>query len=300
MFGSDPEFVIKRPTGEVISAPKAMQLIPKLEKVRLPKIKTRYGLVFPDNANLEMSINPGSTKQEVIDITTNLFKITKNMLSDAEEGMSIHTIPALEYSKEQLDHPICKVFGCEPDFNIFNNSRNVIPEGAAESPFRTCGGHVHISPSGSKESNFFDTFEGVQSVGKHFELLIGASAVGFLDKTPEAALRKNLYGKAGAHRLKPYGIECRSQSNYWYKHPKLVEYMFDSVEIVKKMAMEQEYKTDWNALEHSLNANNEVYCNNLVVDILEYYPEYATILDSAEMFSTDKKLGTNVFENWKI
>jgi hypothetical protein len=39
--------------------------------------------------------------------------------------------------------------------------------------------------------------------------------------------RRQLYGKAGAIRFKPYGIEYRTLSNFWLADPKLIEKVWD-------------------------------------------------------------------------
>ena len=46
-----------------------------------------------------------------------------------------------------------------------------------------------------------------------------------LDSSKSSARRKELYGKAGAHRPKDYGVEYRVLSNYWLKSPELVMLM---------------------------------------------------------------------------
>ena len=46
----------------------------------------------------------------------------------------------------------------------------------------------------------------------------------------QGELRKQLYGKAGAYRPKPYGMEYRVLSNYWVFDPKRTEWVWDSVD----------------------------------------------------------------------
>ena len=43
-------------------------------------------------------------------------------------------------------------------------------------------------------------------------------------------MRKKLYGKAGAYRPKPYGLEYRSLSNFWVFDDKLIRWVWRNTE----------------------------------------------------------------------
>ena len=43
-------------------------------------------------------------------------------------------------------------------------------------------------------------------------------------------MRKQLYGKAGAYRPKPYGFEYRTLSNFWVFDKKLIEWVWRNTE----------------------------------------------------------------------
>ena len=42
-------------------------------------------------------------------------------------------------------------------------------------------------------------------------------------------MRRNLYGKAGAFRFKPYGCEMRCLSSFWIKDEKMISWVYDQV-----------------------------------------------------------------------
>lgn len=56
-----------------------------------------------------------------------------------------------------------------------------------------------------------ETKEHPLDVVKAMDLFLGVPSV-LMDEGEE---RKQLYGKAGAHRPKPYGVEYRTLSNFW-------------------------------------------------------------------------------------
>ena len=64
-----------------------------------------------------------------------------------------------------------------------------------------------------------------------------------LDHSKEAIDRRKLYGKAGAHRDKEYGVEYRVLSNYWLQSPVTVMLMYhltqDALRICRESLAEE-------------------------------------------------------------
>lgn len=118
-------------------------------------------------------------------------------------GVSSHV-----FSPEQMAtfHRDAFVFGCDPDYNALTGMRNPKPE-AADPGLRTAGGHIHIGYSDVSEV----TSESQKVLGVMCDYYLGLPAL-LLDGDDR---RKELYGKAGACRFKPYGIEYRVLSNFW-------------------------------------------------------------------------------------
>jgi hypothetical protein len=124
----------------------------------------------------------------------------------------------MSFAKEELTHPKALVFGCEPDYNAWSRKENQKPQSTDEN-LRTCGGHIHV---GTK----VDMLKGIQNM----DLFLGVPSV-LLDDSPSSIARRELYGKAGAMRPKPYGFEYRVLSNYWMFHDKLVRWVYDQTYI---------------------------------------------------------------------
>ena len=60
---------------------------------------------------------------------------------------------------------------------------------------------------------------GKVDVVKALDVFCGLPSV-FIDKDPTSAARRALYGGAGAHRPKSYGVEYRALGNWWLRSPK--------------------------------------------------------------------------------
>jgi hypothetical protein len=62
------------------------------------------------------------------------------------------------------------------------------------------------------------------------DLFIGISSL-LVDPDESAARRRELYGRAGCHRPKPYGVEYRTVGNFWTRSPNLVRLVYRLTEI---------------------------------------------------------------------
>lgn len=106
------------------------------------------------------------------------------------------------------------IFGCDPDYNAMTGEVN--PKPSAEDPnLRTAGGHVHIGWSHLRTVTELDQ----RNVMMACDYLLGLPS---LLEDPDTR-RRELYGKAGACRLKSYGAEYRTLSNYWIWDDELVK-----------------------------------------------------------------------------
>lgn len=158
--------------------------------------------VQEDNVLIEFNIPVCRDKKSFITSMATGVSRAKNQLPP-----SLHAdiIASAHIDKAFLSiHQAC-VFGCEPDFNAWK--REVNPRPHADDPtLRTAAAHVHI---GWDEPNDDDRHALIQMA----DLCAAVPAV-LEDKDTE---RRKLYGKAGAFRVKEYGVEHRVLSNYWIR-----------------------------------------------------------------------------------
>jgi hypothetical protein len=67
-------------------------------------------------------------------------------------------------------------------------------------------------------------FETAAKVAQQMDFFLGLPSL-LLDPDEE---RRIMYGKAGAFRWKPYGMEYRVMSNFWLGHDSLIEWVFQN------------------------------------------------------------------------
>lgn len=125
-----------------------------------------------------------------------------------------------EFSQEEWDRAPqeAKILGCEPDFNAWTEQVNNPPN--AEAVFRTGAGHVHIG-WGRKFKLDDDFLKVCAGFAREMDAVVGVASLLWDQDTK----RRELYGKAGAFRPKPYGVEYRTLSNSWVRYTALASYV---------------------------------------------------------------------------
>ena len=178
-------------------------------------------------------------------------------LSDqmGSKGLFLSNVSATLWPEEQLVDHRARTFGCDPDFNAWRNGRPNRRPNAPDKTLRTCGGHVHI---GYK----FATDEEVINFIKYCDLFMGVPSV-IMD---EGALRKELYGKAGAFRFKPYGCEYRTLSNFWVIDSKYTDWVWSSTEMAMNAWQQNKINMDDEAkyIVSAINKNDKQLAAKLI------------------------------------
>jgi hypothetical protein len=206
-LGSDPEvFLVKKDTNvftSVIGRIGANKWNPK-QIVGLPDGFT----LQEDNVALEFGIPPASSADEFV---AHIRKVMEEGLSTLP-GLAFSNLSCTIFPEEEMQLPEAHMFGCEPDFNAWTGEQNDKPK--PPHPFmRSAGGHVHI-----------ETQLDPRNVVRACDLFLSVPAV-LMDRGTE---RKKLYGKAGAYRPKPYGVEYRSLSNFWIFEENLIRWVWNN------------------------------------------------------------------------
>jgi hypothetical protein len=204
-FGCDPEVFLKK-RGKPVSA---LGLIPGDKK---NPHKTDGGAIQVDGMAAEFNIDP-VPMNDFETFNTRIVKQIKEIRGRAE-GYNLNISPTQEFGKEFLDAQPkeAKELGCDPDYNAYTLKPNPMPDG--ERTFRTGAGHVHI---GWGADIPVDNEEHIE-ICANFVKVLDATLGLFMTLIDDDPLRRELYGKAGAFRPKPYGVEYRTPSNVWIKH----------------------------------------------------------------------------------
>jgi hypothetical protein len=167
--------------------------------------------VQEDNVSLEFNI-PSTTREGLFQLYIQTMVDQSKKLLDKLD-MSISKECGVSFDKSELLHPNALVFGCEPDYDAWKRIENKKPISKDET-LRTAGGHVHVG-----------TRLNMLELIKNMDLRLGVPSI-LLDDNSASARRRELYGKAGAMRPKPYGAEYRVLSNFWIFDEALIRWVF--------------------------------------------------------------------------
>lgn len=139
-----------------------------------------------------------------------------NYLRDTITGpnnLILSTKASAMFTHEELKSKQANEIGCTPDLNAWKLEYNN-PQGYT-SNLRAVGGHVHVGYNSPSESTSIE-------IAKTLDLFLGVPSVLLDDDTD----RRSLYGKAGAMRFKPFGMEYRTLSNFWIHDEVLIKWVF--------------------------------------------------------------------------
>lgn len=207
-IGNDAEFILTK-SGVPYSA---IGLIGGTKKEPSP---CKKGALQEDNVLAEININPASTVRQW---ENNIITVMRELRLRLPEDIEISTLSSALYDPIQLAHPLAQEFGCDPDVNAWTERFNKFAKLTGElAMLRSAGGHIHVGIDLENKEKL--------NLIRCLDAYIGTQLV-ILDPDSQ---RKLLYGKAGAMRFKPYGVEWRTPSNFWIHTKENREWIFNSV-----------------------------------------------------------------------
>ena len=197
-IGADPEVFLLDKNGKPVSA-EGLIGGSKEQPKPIPEMPRGFS-VQEDNVAAEFNIPPAGDYEE---FDQNIFRSLRYLNKVAKKyGHKLAYVDAFHFDPKYLATPHAQRLGCEPDLNAWTRSYNPAPIPPAT--LRTAAGHVHI---GWHNPNVDSQF----NLGKACDLFLGVPSI-LVTKKSE---RRSLYGKAGAIRIKEYGVEYRTLSNWW-------------------------------------------------------------------------------------
>jgi len=252
MVGGDPEvFLRSLKTGKYVPS---FDYI-KGEKGDPTPISKDGHAIQIDNTSLEYNFPPCKTEDEFV--KNNLF--VQNYITNTiaePNGLELSIVPYAVFDKNTLEHPKAKTFGCDVDFNVWDQGRpNEV--GGTSGNGRSGGGHIHFS---------YDGFNPVTSLNliKMFDLFI---SVPLVLMEPDNK-RKTMYGKAGCYRLTRFGFEYRTTSNFIYSSEKMMRCTYQRIEQLISEWNRTSGTIIWdcnhNSIISAINENNKIKAKELV------------------------------------
>jgi hypothetical protein len=211
--GADPEFFVKR--GDDFLSGHGFPCGTKDNPRR-----TQHGKVQCDGVALEVNVTEAFTEEKFVLNFRGVFHDLNEIVRKWETEAYLVAEPVASFPAAYLDKlPVwAKTLGCNPDFNAYTMNANDTPN--ADMPIRTGAGHLHIGWTENAEG--LTHFEKCAILVKQLDYTVGLQTLLFDDEQR----RRMLYGKAGAFRPKPYGVEYRVPSNAWCQSEALARQMF--------------------------------------------------------------------------
>lgn len=210
-IGADPELFLKE-NGKAISA------FGMIEGTKESPQKTERGAYQVDGMALEFNIDPVSTSYEFEKFNLNIIKTVADMKNrvaakngDGTKRYGFNITATQDFDPEYLAQQPKEALelGCDPDYNAYTGEVNPRPDGSVN--FRTAAGHIHVGWGANIPTDNDEHREICNNFVKVLDATVGMFMT-FIDRDPR---RRELYGKAGALRYKPYGVEYRTPSNVW-------------------------------------------------------------------------------------
>jgi len=223
-FGADPELFVANRRGVILSC---HDMLPGTKADPYP---VEGGAVQVDGTAAEFNVDPSSSFEEFNGNIAKVLTELQGMLPHRHflVGRSAHV-----YEKEYFDSlPYSAIeLGCMPDYDAWTGKRNPKPKLPGYHTLRTAAGHLHIGwqREDGKDHDLRD-----QSFINEANLLIQLMDwhVGAWACTVDTdQTRRMLYGKAGACRYKPYGVEYRTLSNFWVMDPELRRQVWNRTQV---------------------------------------------------------------------
>jgi hypothetical protein len=219
-IGADPEVFLANQAGNPVSS------IGKIGGTKYAPIPIEDGICLQeDNVTVEYNIPPCKTRDDFIKYNSRALEIIAEKAIKLDLNVLIKA--AVRMPAAELKDPRSWVFGCEPDFNVWEMEYNPKPN---PHQYRAAGGHVHI---GCDLNNMQKV-----TLTKLLDVTLGA----LFSVIDDDVKRKSMYGAAGSIRLKPYGIEYRTLSNVWLRDKVFMKVVYDTSRAAAAYVQEQAIK----------------------------------------------------------
>lgn len=253
LLGGDPEFFFSK-DGEIIGSEKVLSndgtTIPGSDQMeRYHPDNVTHNTFVIDGVQAELHPRPASCRALLGNDIANCFRQLDALMK--KKGVTANFDQNVEVSQKEMDtlSDKNKVFGCAPSLNAYGESKITVDPKVFRG--RSAGGHIHIgngfqqyltNPQQREQyraaweisqdpNNMWATACRLEKALKSsdimvpvLDIVVGNTCV-LIDRNPSNIERRKVYGKAGEHRIKDYGIEYRVLSNFWLRSYQLVSFV---------------------------------------------------------------------------
>jgi hypothetical protein len=252
LVGCDPELFIKKGN-------KFLSAFGLIEGNKEHPQKVRRGAVQVDGMALEFNIDPAATENEFCINVQDVLAQMKAMVPDYEVvAVPVATFD-MAYLKQQPEEAL--ELGCDPDFNGWLSQVNPRPDG--DRPFRTASGHVHVGWTNDADVNDGSHFASGAMAARQLDFYLGLPSLHY-DKDTQ---RREMYGKAGCFRPKPYGFEYRTLSNAWLNSEKLMRWVYrNAVKGIQDLMNGRDLSQEYGDIQKIINTSDIKEANRIIKD----------------------------------
>ena len=252
---------------EVIPFNPVTRDIEPLENNILPNKGTKFAVdsditLEQDGATIECTIAPQDTPEKFSNSIKNALESILYYTNYKYSTLASYQFKGLKGAQAEL--------GCSPSVSAWTGTPRRAIALTNNPYFRTAGGHLHIDISEEFKGDDDAHYNEVIRIAKNLDLFLGLPSL-LLD--PDESRRK-LYGFSGDIRIKEYGLEYRTLSNFWIFNPILRKYVYNQVQ--EAIKFNQEISTD---VPRSIDTGNHDKARDILdsfnlldeVDSINYY-----------------------------
>lgn len=168
--------------------------------------------VQEDNVAVEFNIHPVTFEpggNALALATQKALEHVQGYVRNINNNYDLHVASSHIFTADALASEAAQRFGCDPDLDAYSmGDPNPTFTALEVGTLRMAGGHIHL---GLPEGIDIPKWAFVQLLDAlvtfRWQVNVSGEVIG--------ARRRQFYGKPGAYRDKPYGLEYRTPSNYW-------------------------------------------------------------------------------------
>jgi len=211
LVGSDPEwFIVNFQKQRFISAEGVIG-----GSKKNPRPVGGGFFVQEDNVATEGNIPPAATKEELV---SSILAIKETISKMIPKGCELYNGSMGNFTEKELDTDQGGTFGCEQDYNAYTGKINAPVCAIKGDLVRFAGGHLLTGYKNPKDKTSYELI-------KAQDLFLGVPSI-ILDSDRN---RRGMYGKAGSCRIKDFGVEYRTLSNFWTKSKESIEWAYEGI-----------------------------------------------------------------------